>query len=160
VKVVVPRIGRVDGVVLDESGEPVPDAEIFWSEEGGPGSWWFAQSAARSDGKLPADLARFAVGGAAPFGRSVARSRADGRFSFECASNGYALAVGFAPSRTGRASRQTRGPSVLRVSSRPVARSVLRPRGGRSRPSPSTTSLPLADRQVPCSSSPPASRSR
>ncbi len=132
VKVVVPRIGRVDGVVLDESGEPVPDAEIFWSEEGGPGSWWFAQSAARSDGKLPADLARFAVGGAAPFGRSVARSRADGRFSFECASNGLALAVGVG-SQSDQAERV--GPDsravVLRVSSRPVGAGRVLDRRGR-----------------------------
>jgi len=52
-RLVVPAPGFVHGVVVDEAGRPVPDAELFFGDSEGPRASLFAQGLRAYGGRLP-----------------------------------------------------------------------------------------------------------
>jgi hypothetical protein len=138
VKLVVPHRALFTGVVRDGDGQAVPHLGVFAVEPRGMSEQWVLKMLAQPNGLLPTPLP---VDGEPDWTRQiqrlsgirlVAKSQADGSFSFEESSEVflYAAGLGFESDTAVRAGPDSRE-VVLQVSPRPVASGRVVDAGGR-----------------------------
>ncbi|HEY3447198.1 MAG TPA: carboxypeptidase regulatory-like domain-containing protein [Myxococcales bacterium] len=133
-KLVLPRLERIAGVVQDDDGHGLPDLEVFALDADLSRNPSMKQHLEWSKGLLPPNLGATHLGGSVGGlgARSVGRTKADGSFDFEAGTEMlvYAVGVGFQSDRPTPA-RPGSTDTIVRVATRPVGVGrVVDPSGG------------------------------